>query len=92
MVPAARIYSANMASPLPFHSCGVKKVLFPPPIENANSRNFFYLRLSFIRKMPLFHLRFSSNSVPVTIFWKEVTQCFCVTICFIVHTIIILTI
>ena len=41
------------------NSCRVKKALFLLPIGNANLPNYFCLIFSFIRKMPLFYLRFS---------------------------------
>ena len=44
---------------LAINSYGVKKALFLLPIDNANLPNYFCLRFSFIRKMPLYYLRFS---------------------------------
>ena len=44
---------------LPINSCRVKKAHFLLQIGNANLPNYFCLRFSFIKKMPLFYLRFS---------------------------------
>ena len=44
---------------LPINSCRVKKALYLLSIGNANLPNHFCLRFSFIRRMPLFYLRFS---------------------------------